>query len=134
LSALHRAFVIGDDAEDTGRAGIRFFGFSKEGGMYYERVKGHLREQFDWWPQAESVVGFFNAWQLTKDENYFELALRSWKFIQNYIIDKKNGEWFWGVNKHLEPLRTDKVSGWKAPYHNGRMCMEMIRRIGHSND
>lgn len=104
-------------------------GLAQHGGMYYEKAEGHLQEQFDWWPQAEAVVGFFNTWQLTKDEKYLDYAQKSWKFIQDYIIDKKNREWFWGVGADLTPLRGDKVSPWKAPYHNGRMCMEMIRRI-----
>lgn len=104
-------------------------GLAPHGGMYYEKAEGHLQEQFDWWPQAEAVVGFFSAWQITSDEIYLEYAKKSWKFIQNNIVDKKNGEWFWGVDSNLNPLKTDKVSPWKAPYHNGRMCMEMIRRI-----
>jgi mannobiose 2-epimerase len=77
------------------------------------------------------VVGFFNTWQITKEDKYFDLSKRSWLFIQEYIIDKKNGEWFWGVNKQLETISTDKINGWKSPYHNGRMCMEMIRRLDH---
>ena len=104
-------------------------GLEKNGGMYYEKAKGHLQEQFDWWPQAEAVVGFFNMWQITKDERYLEHSQKSWKFIQDHIIDKKNGDWFWGVGSDLKPLRGDKVGPWKGPYHNGRMCMEMIRRI-----
>jgi len=105
-------------------------GIAPNGGMYYEKAEGHLQEQFDWWPQAEAVVGFFNTWQITKDEKYLDYSQKSWKFIQENIIDKKNGEWFWGVGADLKPLQGDKVSAWKAPYHNGRMCMEMIRRIG----
>lgn len=104
-------------------------GFAPHGGMYYEKDGGHLQRQFDWWPQAEAVVGFFNAWQISKDEKYLDLMQRSWSFIQQHIIDENKGEWFWGVNADLVPLGTDKVSPWKAPYHNGRMCMEMIRRI-----
>lgn len=104
-------------------------GLAPHGGMYYEKAEGHLQEQFDWWPQAEAVVGFFNTYQITNDEKYLEYAKKSWEFIQDHIIDKKNGEWFWGVDANLKPLKTDKVSPWKAPYHNGRMCMEMIRRI-----
>ncbi len=104
-------------------------GLAAHGGMYYEKAEGHLQEQFDWWPQAEAVVGFFNTYQITNDEKYLEYAKKSWEFIQDHIIDKKNGEWFWGVDSNLKPLKTDKVSPWKAPYHNGRMCMEMIRRI-----
>lgn len=104
-------------------------GLADHGGMYYEKEGDHLQEQFDWWPQAEAVVGFFNAWQLTKDNFYLETALQSWQFIQDYVIDKENGEWFWGLDKNLKVLPGDKVSPWKAPYHNARMCFEMIRRI-----
>jgi len=104
-------------------------GLAPHGGMYYEKAEGHLQEQFDWWPQAEAVVGFFNTYQITKNEKYLAQAKISWKFIQDYIIDKKNGEWFWGVGADLKPLNGDKVGPWKGPYHNGRMCMEMIRRI-----
>lgn len=109
-------------------------GLDKNGGLYYEKAGSHLQEQFDWWPQAEAVVGFFNAWQLSDDKKYLELATDSWKFIQQHIIDKQNGEWFWGVSANLKPLPNDKVNGWKAPYHNGRMCMEMMRRVEANED
>ncbi|MFW6259608.1 MAG: AGE family epimerase/isomerase [Tangfeifania sp.] len=104
-------------------------GLDKNGGLYYEKAGNHLQEQFDWWPQAEAVVGFFNAWQLNGNEKYLELAKQNWNFIQKYIIDHRKGEWFWGVSSDLKPLPNDKVNGWKAPYHNSRMCMEMMRRI-----
>lgn len=104
-------------------------GLDENGGLYYEKDGDHLQEQFDWWPQAEAVVGFFNAWQLTGDEKYLGLTRQSWGFIQKYIIDPENGEWFWGVDAELKTLPNDKVNGWKAPYHNSRMCMEMMRRI-----
>lgn len=104
-------------------------GLGREGGVYYEKEADLLHEQYDWWPQAEAVVGFFNAWQVTSDEKYLQLALQSWEFIKKYIVDRKNGEWFWGVSAQLVPLPNDKVNGWKAPYHNGRMCLEMMRRI-----
>ena len=97
--------------------------------MFYEKEGEHIKTQFDWWPQAEAVVGFFNAWNISKNDDYLNAALQSWEFIQKCLIDKKNGEWFWGVNSELIPLETDKVSSWKAPYHNARMCLEMIRRI-----
>ena len=104
-------------------------GLDKSGGMFYEKEGEHIKTQFDWWPQAEAVVGFFNAWNISKNDDYLNAALQSWEFIQKCLIDKKNGEWFWGVNSELIPLETDKVSSWKAPYHNARMCLEMIRRI-----
>jgi cellobiose epimerase len=104
-------------------------GLAPNGGIYYEKAEGHIQEQFDWWPQAEAAIGFFNTYQITKDEKYLGYSQKSWKFIQDHIIDKKNGEWFWGVGADLKPLKGDKVGPWKGPYHNGRMCMEMIRRI-----
>jgi mannobiose 2-epimerase len=104
-------------------------GIVENGGLLYEKEAGDLKEEFHWWPQAEAVVGFFNAWQISKNEKYLNLALNNWAFIQKYIIDKKNGDWFWGVNKNYELLSSDKVNGWKAPYHNSRMCLEMIHRI-----
>lgn len=104
-------------------------GFEKNGGLYYEKNGTHLLEEFHWWPQAETVIGFFNGWQKYKHDDYLKAALKNWEFIKKYIVDKKNGEWFWGVDKNLLPLPNDKVNGWKAPYHNSRMCFEMIRRI-----
>ena len=58
-------------------------GLAKHGGMYYEKEGNHLLEQFDWWPQAEAVVGFFNAWQISKNEKYLQLSKKSWEFIQH---------------------------------------------------
>ncbi len=105
-------------------------GLAKQGGLYYEKEVTELKEEFHWWPQAEAVIGFFNAWQISKDKKYLHLSLESWEFIQNNIIDKKNGEWLWGVGSNLKPLEMDKINTWKAPYHNARMCMEMMRRLG----
>jgi len=104
-------------------------GLAEHGGMYYEKEGDKLKDQFDWWPQAETVVGFFNSWQISNVEKYLKQTIQTWGFIKKYIVDKKNGEWFRGVNSNLEPLNTDKVGPWKAPYHNARMCLEMIRRI-----
>ena len=104
-------------------------GVAKNGGIYYEKEDSKLTEEFHWWGQAEAVVGFFNAWQISKNENYLQLSLNSWEFIQNNIIDRKNGEWFWGVDNNSNILDVDKINEWKAPYHNSRMCFEMIGRI-----
>lgn len=111
-------------AEVTAREGL-----GKEGGIYHEKAGEHLSEQYEWWPQAEAVIGFYNVWQLGGDDAYLNLSRQSWDFIRRYIIDSKRGEWFWGVSAQLVPLDIEKVNGWKAPYHNGRMCMEMMRRL-----
>ena len=104
-------------------------GFAENNGMYYEKEGSNLLDEFHWWPQAEAVIGFFNSWQITKNDKYLQQAIKSWEFIQNYIIDKEKGEWLWAVDSDLKPTTNDKINAWKAPYHNSRMCLEMIRRI-----
>lgn len=91
---------------------------------------GHVDTNCDWWPQAEAMVGFFNAFQLTKDESFLNNTFAAWKFTKSHIIDKVNGEWHWAVNKNGDvDVVNDKAGFWKCPYHNSRMCLELIHRI-----
>lgn len=84
----------------------------------------------EWWPQIEAVVGFLNAWQISGESRFAEAAIRSWGFIQNYLLDRENGEWFWGLKADGSPDRDHEKAGhWKCPYHNGRGCMEIISRV-----
>ncbi|MGN0203718.1 MAG: AGE family epimerase/isomerase [Coprococcus sp.] len=85
-----------------------------------------------WWVQAETIVGFVNAWQKNPEEYFWlQSAKEVWEYIKTYLIDKRNGsEWFWAVDENGQPLKKPIVEPWKCPYHNGRMCMEVIRRIG----
>lgn len=85
-----------------------------------------------WWVQAETVVGFYNAWQ--KDpahKEYLEAAENTWKFIQEYVVDKREGsEWYGYLKEDGTPIEgREIVEPWKCPYHNGRMCIEIIRRM-----
>lgn len=84
-----------------------------------------------WWVQAESVVGFYNAWQKVPEKEYFrEAALDIWEFIKKYVADaREGGEWYWRTDENGRPdLDKPIVEPWKCPYHNGRMCMEMMKR------
>ncbi len=85
-----------------------------------------------WWVQAEAIVGFVNGWEKNPERTeYLEAAERIWNYICDKVIDKRNGsEWFWAVDKDGDPLEKPIVEPWKCPYHNGRMCMEVIRRLG----
>jgi mannobiose 2-epimerase len=76
------------------------------------------------------VVGFLNAWELSGDRRFFDAAAASWAFIDRRIVDRERGEWYWKVSRDGVPDRTrPKVSLWKCPYHNGRMCFEALRRL-----
>ncbi len=72
---------------------------------------------------------FFNAWQITKDDNFLNRSVSSRKFIQHHIPDKRNGEWLWGIKKDDRVMTADKAGIRKCPYHNSRACMELIGRI-----
>ena len=106
-------------------------GLDKDGGLWYEFDvdKNHLIEEKHWWPQAEAMIGFFNAWEITNDVEYLDQSVSTWHFINEHIIDRENGEWFWGINKDNSVMNEDKVGTWKCPYHNGRACIELIKRI-----
>jgi mannobiose 2-epimerase len=79
--------------------------------------------------QAETVVGFMNAFNLNGHKGYLNASLAAWGFIKDHLIDRQNGEWFWSVNDKLQPnLKEDKAGFWKCPYHNSRMCLEIIER------
>ena len=83
-----------------------------------------------WWPQAEAIVGFVNAWQISSDTNYLLWADKVWNFTKSTIVDFVNGEWWFRVNDNGNPyLNEDKVGPWKCPYHNGRACLEIIKRM-----
>lgn len=98
-----------------------------DGGMYYENG---VREKH-WWPQAEAMVGFFNAYQLTGNSNYLTKSISSWSFIKSNLKDHKNGEWFWGIYPDGKLMKENKAGFWKCPYHNGRACLEIIKRPKH---
>ena len=106
-------------------------GLDTDGGLWYEYdpASDHLVREKHSWPQAEAMVGFFNAYQLTGDEKYLDYSLNSWEFIKRHIKDNDKGEWFWGVRDDYSTLNKEKAGFWKCPYHNSRACMELIKRI-----
>jgi len=108
-------------------------GVDPDGGIPNEaNANGLIDTNKDWWPQAEAVVGFYNAYQLTGESRYAAAAYHSWHFIQSYLIDRANGEWYWSVTREgLPTAGHPKVGAWKCPYHNGRACLEMLERLAH---
>ena len=96
-----------------------------------ECEKGVVNNHRIWWVQAETVIGFLNGYQRNPEKKeYLEAAKSEWQFIKDYVIDKREGsEWFWEVDENGKPYPDRPiVEPWKCPYHNGRMCIEVIRR------
>ena len=96
-----------------------------------ECEKGVVNTHRVWWVQAETMIGFLNGYQRNPEKKeYLEAAKSEWQFIKDYVIDKREGsEWFWEVDENGKPYPDRPiVEPWKCPYHNGRMCIEVIRR------
>ncbi|WP_207428946.1 AGE family epimerase/isomerase [Pedobacter sp. SYSU D00535] len=113
------------------QAAAEGFDLEVKGGLYYEFAPSdhHLITEKHWWVQAEAMVGFFNAYQLSGNEFFLNRSLKVWDFIKNSILDKENGEWTWGVlDDGSVMMNQDKVGLWKCPYHNSRACIEIIKR------
>ena len=137
------ALVLGDQkvlskVEDVVRmvAKASEKGLRPDGSMTHEANldTGHVDDDLHWWVQAENVVGWFNIWQHFGDKDALEKAERCWNYIKTQLIDWENGEWFW--SRHPDgTLNTvdDKAGFWKCPYHNGRMCLEIIERTESLN-
>lgn len=107
-----------------------------EGGLAYAGRDGAVIDSNrEWWCQAEAVVGFWHAYQLSAEASFAEAARRVWNFVERRMVDRTGGEWFWRVRADGSVDETQpKVSEWKGPYHNTRMCLQMMQRIGGSTD
>ena len=96
-----------------------------------ECEKGKVDASRIWWVQAEGVVGFTNAYLHTGDTTYLQAAEQIWAYIKEKVIDSRPGsEWFWRLDPQGRPDGEKAMADpWKCPYHNGRMCMEMMKRM-----
>ena len=136
---LHEAaLVLGDEnvlekvesvIQEVAKAAEK--GLRPDGSMIHEANldTGHVDDDLHWWVQAENVVGWFNIWQHFGDEEAFKKSEKCWQFIKDKLVDWDNGEWYW--SRHPDgSLNTidDKAGFWKCPYHNSRMCLEIIER------
>ena len=106
-------------------------GLNADGSMVHEANldTGFVDSVLHWWVQAEAVVGFFNIYQYFGDESALQKAQHCWTYIKENLIDNENGEWHWSRRKDgTLNLDDDKAGFWKCPYHNSRMCLEIIER------
>ncbi len=104
-------------------------GLRADGSMVYELDKGNLETDRHWWVQSEAVVGFLNAYELTGNLEWLAKAEKCWKYISENLVDRAGGEWFWSISEDGIPNQNnDKAGFWKCPYHNSRMCLEVMSR------
>lgn len=99
-----------------------------DGALNNERDGEHVDKTRVWWVEAEAVVGFVNAYQRYGGERYYQLAVRTWDYIKARLIDPR-GEWRSQIEADGSPTVKPVVEPWKCPYHNGRMCLELVSRL-----
>jgi mannobiose 2-epimerase len=106
-------------------------GLQPDGSLIYEQdnSRGHTDKDRHWWVQAEAVVGFINGFELTGNKEWLDKALKCWKYISENLVDRTGKEWFWSVSDNgIANRKDDKAGFWKCPYHNSRMCLEVMMR------
>jgi len=112
---------------------VRRKALDDDGAILYEGEDGKITaDSKDWWPQAENVIGMFNAWQISGDDAFLNASMKTWEFIRDRVIDHVHGEWHASVKRDGSAMPGRLVSFWKCPYHNGRMVLEMKERIAKS--
>lgn len=106
-------------------------GLNPDGSMIHEANldTGHKDDDLHWWVQAENVVGWYNIFQYFGDETALAKSIKGWQYIKDNLIDYDHGEWYWSRDHHGNlNLKDDHAGFWKCPYHNSRMCLEIMER------
>lgn len=107
-------------------------GLNTDGSMIYENfvAQGKVDRELHWWVQAENIVGHINLFQYFHNDKALEIALLCWNFVKCHLVDNEHGEWYWSLFSDGTVNKIDDKAGfWKCPYHNGRMCLEILERM-----
>jgi len=101
------------------------------GGIYteYDVHKQTYSPQFSWWEQAEGVVAFLHAYHQTGEEKFLQASAATLDFIEANFIDRTHGGWYIFPPAQGTPFPL-KASPYYCPYHNARMSIEIIHRLG----
>ena len=136
--ADHTLDVLGDEALTTRIRPLLMamadetlkLAYTEGNGFSAEMERGRVDTTRVWWVQAEALLGFLNAWQRTGEERFLKAAESQWAYIRDRVIDRRCGEWHWSLREDGTSTGKPFVEPWKCPYHNGRMCFEVLRRLG----
>jgi mannobiose 2-epimerase len=117
---IHVAQVTREEGVDPHSKGIQYLG---QKGQVVDSDK-------HWWVQAEAMVGFLYASQLSGDASFGETASEVMDFVLKDLKIPEVGEWYFRVDENGKPyLEEHIVSQWKCPYHNSRAAFEFVERL-----
>jgi len=105
-------------------------------GLPAESVGEDVNTTRIWWVQCEGIIGFLNGFSKSGELKYLDAVVSLWDYIKNTMVDKRPGsEWYAEINEDDIPvLNKPIVDEWKCPYHNVRMYIETIKRLGSYDD
>jgi len=84
-----------------------------------------------WKDQAEALIGFYNAWELTGGEDFKNAFLKEWEWISARQKDAVNGEWFYAVAKDgTVDMTKEKGSNEKTAFYTARACITLLQKSG----
>lgn len=111
----------------------------KQGGFYdeayYFKDKSSITITADtknWWAQAEGLNALLLMAELYPDDpmNYYSKFEKLWAYVDTYLIDHENGDWFaGGIDKQPELKTALKGHIWKAVYHHYRSMTNCVDRL-----
>jgi mannobiose 2-epimerase len=106
-------------------------GLEPDGSLPYEAgPDGLVDSEKSWWVQAEAMLGFYNAYQLSGQRRFEQAARQSWNYIQDKMVDRVHGDWIKKLHRDGSVDESNfKMGPWECPYHHSRACFEMLDRL-----
>ena len=103
----------------------------KFGGLYVEGERnGQSTERTkEFWQQAEAMVGFLDAYQLTNDSRYLDAYKNIHDFVFTKIINWHQGEWFALTEENGDLIWDYMGTSWKVFYHTVRGTAQIVDRM-----
>jgi mannobiose 2-epimerase len=83
----------------------------------------------EFWQHSEALVGFLDGYELLREPRYLEAFGKVWRFVQDYMIIKRVGEWRTLLDRFGKPLDPNIGNPWKVSYHSGRSMLECRERL-----
>ncbi|WP_184545377.1 AGE family epimerase/isomerase [Mucilaginibacter sp. FT3.2] len=108
-------------------------GFYDEG-YYFKNKPGVTitEDTKNWWAQAEGLntLLLMAAKYPNDSHQYYQKFKMLWQYVQTYLIDQQNGDWYQGgIDKQPQYKTALKGQIWKGTYHNFRALMNCIAQL-----
>lgn len=88
-----------------------------------------------WWAVSEAVSAMLCGYDMTGRVKFLDACEKQIGFIEKYFINRESGDWYNNIRSdktggHLSDGQhgMDKLNPGKCPFHNGQMCLEVMRR------